>query len=740
MVSDRSQSDASPAQAGEVAPRGAAAWLAPAGWGLLLVMLVFVAYQPAWRGEFLWDDDAHLLSNPVLQPGGLATVWKPGGYLNYWPLTYTVYWVQFKLWGLNPLGFHLVNIGLHALIAWGIWRVLVLLRLPGALLAAALFALHPVNVESVAWISQLKGILSLLLTVLTVWLYVADEQRGGRWRYGATVMVFGLATLAKGAAVTLPVVLLLLAWWQRGRIAGRDVIRVMPFAVIGAVMTGVEIWMQQSVAGPEVVRADSLFSRAAIAGCAVWFYLAKVLWPANLCFVYPQWVVDERAVASYLPGVALVALVGVAWWQRARWGRGVFMTMACYTVLLLPALGFVNIYFMRYSWVADHYQYAAMIVPCAAAAAVGARWGCRLGAPGRRLGAGGLLLVLGVLTWRQARMYQDEFTLWRDTLAKNPAGWMAHLNLGNLLQKTGRPVAAVKQYRQALQLQPANAEIHSNLAVALARAGQLPAALAHLDRAVELRPDSAEIHYTCGQLLAQMGRTAAAVQHYEHALQLNPQHAEAHSNLGTLLLAGGKVAEALAHFEQAARLKPAVAAMHYNLGLALAQADRMPEALSQYERAVQLRPELIAARNQLATGWLQAGRLTDALHQFEQVVRLEPESADAHNNLAAVLLKCGRVPLAIEHYREAVRLRPAYGDAHYGLGVALTAAGEHHAAIQHFEQAVRLEPGDALAHYKLGLLLHQLGRTTEANEHIAQARRLRPDLPGGPPPSVAVDD
>ena len=295
-----------------------------------LVAAVFLAYWPAWRGAFwparqgtfIWDDDLHLLNNPVLRPGGLVRTWVPGTYVIYWPLTCTVYWIEHQLWGLSPTGFHLVNIALHALSAILVWRVLRLLGVPGALLAAALFALHPVNVESVAWITQLKNTLSLVLTLLSRAAVFARRGRGPRERTAApspggvrgccgsgvagacglhravpgAVAAFALATLAKGMTLTLPVVLLACAWWQRGRIERRDLLRVVPFLLIGLIMVGMEVYQQHVSAQQTVVRTDGLLSRTAVAGCAVWFYLWKLIWPVDLMFVYPRW--DLAAVGA----------------------------------------------------------------------------------------------------------------------------------------------------------------------------------------------------------------------------------------------------------------------------------------------------------------------------------------------------------------------------------------------------------------------------------------------------------
>ncbi len=421
-------------------PHGASistAWaFGPKDWLFVVALLagVILVYQPAWHGGLLLDDREHLLNNPVLKPGGLLKAWVPGTYINYWPLTFTAYRLQFEIWGLNPVGFHIVNIVLHAISAILVWRILVHLEAPGAMFAAALFALHPVNVESVAWIAQLKNILSLLLALLSVLLYLLYEERGKWWRLVLSIGVFWLSALAKGIALTLPVVLLACAWWQRGRIGRRDLLRVLPYLLIGLFMAGMEVWSQRLLGAAETtVRSDGLLSRAAVAGCAVWFYLWKLIWPVNLIFVYPRWSIDERDVVSYLPGVLLVIVLALAWWQRRSWGRPVVMLIVCYVALLLPALGFVNISFMEHSLVADHWQYAAMIVPCAMFAAVAATLGHRRlwHRPAGYVWCIALLAVLAGLTWQQSRMYADAETLYRTTIDRNPNCWMAYNNLGN---------------------------------------------------------------------------------------------------------------------------------------------------------------------------------------------------------------------------------------------------------------------------------------------------------------------
>ena len=340
----------------------------------LIFMVVLLAYVPAMKAGFIWDDDTMLIGNSILQPNGLFKAWFTTETLNYWPVTSTSFWLEHKLWGLNPAGYHLVNILLHAGCAVLIWRILIRLGIPAALPSALIFAVHPVNVETVAWVTQRKTLLAMLFFLASLVLYLRFDESRKRRVFLWSVLFFALAVLSKGSVMALPVVILLCVWWLRGRVQRLDVVRSLPYFGIAAIMSAVEIWFQYSRAGADVVRTDSFSGRLAGAGTAVWFYLFKALVPASLTFVYPRWRIDPAQVASWFPDLALMAVFGLGWRFRRSWGRPVLFAFG-YTVLMLsPMLGFFNIYFMRYSLVADHYQYASIIGIIALVAAASTHW------------------------------------------------------------------------------------------------------------------------------------------------------------------------------------------------------------------------------------------------------------------------------------------------------------------------------------------------------------------------------
>jgi tetratricopeptide (TPR) repeat protein len=569
---------------------------------LILAVVTMLAYQPAWHGQLLWDDDANIATPELRSFDGLRRIWfVPRTTQQYQPLHYSSSWLQQRLLGNSTTGYHLVNLLLHIGCVVLVLKILRFLRVPGAELAAIIFALHPVNVETVAWIAERKNTLSgVFALAATLWYLKFDESRSKR-TYALAFGMFVLGLLAKTAIVTVPLAWLVIYWWKRGAIFWRrGVVPVIPFVFLSAAAGLMTWWVEYSNIAYRARTLDlSLLDRCLIAGRAFWFQLGKLLWPSDLMFVYPRWDINAAAWWQYLFPLAVLGLLGILWSLR-RWSRAPFAGVLVYILLLLPTLGFLNIYFFLYSFVADHWQYLAclgIITPCASGIVLLAgrlkRWQDWLES-GVTLLLGGLLFLL---TWQRSRMYNNVETLYRTTIARNPACWMAQVNLGSILYQANRIPEAMDLFKQAMRIKPAVA------------------------------------HYSLGNVLVQNGRTPEAIHQYEQALAIDPDYAEAHNNLGSALLLTARTAEAIDQLNEAVRLDPAYAKAHNNLGNALVRTSRASEAIDHYKEALRITPNSADAHNNLATALVQMGQVSEAIEQIKAALRINPSDVDARNNL-----------------------------------------------------------------------------------------------------------
>jgi tetratricopeptide (TPR) repeat protein len=607
-----------------VAAPGTGGWPAAAMFAVFFIA-VLIAYHPAIRGSFLWDDLGHVTSPALQSWSGLVRIWfEPGTTQQYYPLLHSAFWFEHKLWGDSTTGYHLFNVLLHASAATLLGVLLRRLALPGAWWAAALFLLHPVCVESVAWICEQKNTLSLVLYLGAAIAYLRFDRGRTTGRYALATFLFACALLTKTVTASLPAALLVVFWWQRGRPDWRrDVLPLLPWFALGTGSGLFTAHFERVLIGAQGADFNlGIMDRLVLAGRVFWFYLGKLLLPVDLIFVYPRWSVDASVWWQWIFLLAGLGLLAVLIWWSPR-SRGPLAAALLFGGSLFPVLGFVNVYPFVFSYVADHFQYLACLAIFAAAGVALSRLPGRAGLVTAALLAG----LFGVLSWNQAADYRNDATLYEATLRRNPDAWLAHHNLATLLMD----------------------------------GGQAAAALPHVQRTLALRPDYPEALSNLGNCLTQLGRAAEAVAPLERAIKLQPKYAAAYNNLGTTLMALGRADEGRAQFERAVQLQPDYATAQLNLGQALASAGRMPEAAGHFSRAVELDPANLTARLQLGTALAVQARYADALPHFEAAVELDSESADAHLRLAMTLRALGRTADATEQYKEAIRLNPALG-------------------------------------------------------------------------------
>jgi tetratricopeptide (TPR) repeat protein len=615
----------------------------------LLVLLTCAVYLPVLKCGFIIDDDDYVQNNLTLRSlQGLARIWlDPSATPQYYPLTFTTFWVEYHLWELNPLGYHIINVLLHCAGVVLLWRVLKLLEIPGAWVAAAIFAVHPVHVQSVAWITERKNVLSgvfyfaAALTYLRWTMSGTDRTADGSCKavrskesiaaraaprpnrlYWLSLILFVCALCGKTVTGTLPAALLLVQWWKAGRLEWRHVRALSPFFVLGLALNIFIAWREEFVLCADRDWNFSFVEKCVIAGRAIWFYVGKLLWPDPLIFSYPRWRMDPAAWRQWLSLVAALVVVGGLWLGRRRLGRGPLVAVLFFGGTLFPSLGFFNVGWLQYSFVADYFVHLASVGPIVMLTALGAVYLYRRSRRGAWAGMVLVVLVLatlGVRTSQRVEAYTGLETLWRDTAIQNPGCWQAHYNLGYLVHQKGQLDEAMVHYRKAEQIKPNE-----------------PATLISIAAMSEAR-----------------GNLAEAVRYYRLILESRPSNAASHNNLGLILLAQGKAEEAIEHFQRALTVSPNAALIWFNLGLALQACGDLDAALVQFRRALELNPDWPAAMG--ATAWLLAThpdadvrRPQEAISLAERA-RLLPHDQDAAliDTLAAAYAAAGQFERAL---------------------------------------------------------------------------------------------
>jgi len=764
-----------------------------------IFLATLCAYWPSLNAGFIWDDDGYVTKPALRSLAGLGRIWlNVGATEQYYPVLHSAFWFEYHLWGETAWCYHLFNVLLHAsaacLLVAFLRRALGLPWATYAWAAGLLFALHPVGVESVAWISEEKNTLSTvfyLLAALAYWRWrdlsggARCPQRAGhsgpsgpnvvghselaavgpaRTSYALATACFALAILSKSVAATLPAALLVLLWWQQGRLFWRrDILPLLPWfalAAAGGLFTG---WVERTYIGAHGADFElSLPQRFLIAGRAVWFYLAKLLWPAHLVFIYSRWTVDPASLGQWVYPLFTFAVLA-ALWRIRTWSRAPLAIALLYVGSLFPTLGFLNIYAFLYSFVTDHWQYLGCLVMMSAAAAALGFWVRDRHRLASHLAIAVFAVGLGALSFRQCLGYQNIVVFYKTIIAANPACWMAYNNLGSYWKSQGRlqealadflsaeklrgndhqleqnlastyhqlgqPQLAIEHFQTALRAQPHEAVTENDLAVELAVAGDPAEALRYVEEAAHDDPDYAEAQYNWANLLRDAGRDAESVAHYEAALRIRPDYFAAEFNCGQVLQRSGQLALAANHYVAALRLQPNSPEAENNLGLALAGLGQAEAATEHYRRAVQFKPDYAEAHYNWGLALHALGQVQAGVDQLAEAVRLKPDYADAWEAEGICLAELGQARQAASCYLTALKLRPNDAGTLGNLAGTLMTLGRTADAVTCFERSLALDPSSASNHYNYGVALGLLGRKTEAEAQLRAALRLRPDFP-----------
>ncbi len=610
-----------------------------------LIALVLLVYIPVIRCGFIWDDPQYVTGNPLLRtlPGLLAIWIHPSASPQYYPIVHTTFWIEYHLVGLRPWLYHLDNILLHALASVLLWRALARLGIPAAGLAAAIFAVHPVQVESVAWITERKNVLSLVFYLLSLHAYLnftGDDLVAGRFRgrdYLLALLCFIAALLGKSVTCSLPAAILLLVYWRHGRVRWVDFRPLIPFFLLGLTMACVTAAIETQrvgASGPEW--NFTVADRCLIAGRALWFYAGKLLWPHPLIFIYPRWEQMSFAQRPWLIAFPLSALAVIAalFLLRRRIGRGPLVAALFFAGTLLPALGFFNLYPMRYSFVADHFQYHASIGLIVLAAA--GLW--RLG----HVPSAAVIAILAILTWRQGGIYQNQLVLWTDTTQRNPGSWMAWGNLGDqYADLSNRPdlepnvrdedrAKARACYQRLRALAPDQPLAHLKWGIVKEYDGDLIAARDEFQEALRLAPTFTIAMNSMGLLLMRMNHPDQAMEYYRKAIALDPGYAEARVHYGDALLAGGDLDAAMAEYSQAAARRPDNVEAQFKLAnLLLTRANRPDLAIPHYLAALYADPNRADIHANLAAALMAVGQFDRARAQCDLALQIDPNLPQA---------------------------------------------------------------------------------------------------------------
>lgn len=730
-----------------------AAWKRPPVlWGAALAAIVAGCSFPALSAGFVLDDVIFSESPAIRAWSGLWNIWfSPAeleGEKHYWPILYTTFWLEHKLWGITPLGAHLVNVLLYLVSVLLLWRLLRHLSVPGAWAVAAVFAVHPMHVDSVAWAIGRKDLLSGLFYIAAALCWIRsigglDESRGRPpdsirvsrpGFYSAALGLFAAALLSKSVAVTLPVALAILLWWKRGRVTLGDGWRIAPFFVVALVISLADLAYYTS--GREFPFDYSFPERTLIAGRALWYYVGKLVWPADLAVFGPLWDIDTADLLAWAYVIAAVAVAALLWFGRHRLGRGPLAGALLFAVTLSPVLGFVDYAGMRISFVADRYAYLAgigVISVLVGAAACGAT---RLRNPGRIAASAVLVAVLAVfgkLSWEHAQVYRDRITFYEHIVSFYPGAQSMQRNLAVALNDARRPTEALAASRLELKRSPDSPWAHNTHGITLLKLNRLDEAEKSFIRALELDSSHKNALFNLADTLRRQERFVESIRWYRERLDADPEFAQAHAGLGAVLFHLRQYAAAVRSLERAVDLRPdavTVPTLHF-LAETLRKLQRNEEAIERYRDVLRIDPGFAYAQAGIGYALFDLKRYQESLEWLARSVSDEPEApaaADRYSMMGQASEALGRVDAAAKHYARALGLDPGNGGALDSLALLRFRQQRYEEALGLYQSLIEIDDANAQAHVNMGLALHYLERPEEARRSIQRAVTLDPTL------------
>ncbi len=699
---------------------------------LIFILTVIIVYSPALTSGFIWDDDNYVTNNKTLRSySGLKDIWfKPGAIPQYYPLVHTTFWLEYQLWELRPFGYHIINLVFHIINALLLWRILVYLKIPWGWIAAVIFVIHPVHVESVAWVTERKNVLSGLfyLCSLLAYLKFYDRYQDNKYplkekvvSYFSSFILFICALLSKTVTCSLPVTLIIILWWKKRVDGVKSLMLLCPYFIIGFILGTKTVFLEKYDVGAFGREWDySFLERCLIAGRALWFYLAKILWPDPLIFIYERWEIRGQNIVQYFfPVSFIIVLITFFVMRHKKYCRSICVSLVLFLATLFPALGFFNVYPMRYSFVADHFQYLGSVPIIVMFAFLLFKHltlnDSQLGMSPWLCGSKKYFLftiifaVLGTLTWFHCYAFKNSESLWIDTLAKNPKAWIAHNNLGLINVNRGLVDLAIFHYKEAIRLKPNHARAYNNLAMAYSRKNEKDRAILAFESAIEIATNDVRILNNYANFLTKIGELEIAYNLYHQCLEINPYSVFTNTNLGIFYSKKNDFKNAVIRFNIVLKYNPLNAKAHYNLGLAYLGMNDKEKAFDHFYEAVNSNPSFSMAHYKLGESYWKNGDANKAISHLRYALHYNDSIYMAHFILGNIFQQRGQHQNAIYHTKQAIRLKPNFAEAYNNLGGLYLLIGDIGKAINNYKFALELKPNYPDARKNLNDVMNNSG-------------------------------